>query len=573
MRRVLCVCVAACLTFAGASGAGAEESDAGAFSSAMEESAVVGSDDAVSGEATSVGGGAGDVVLDVLNTDDFTDPQQVERDKQTTRAVPQFSDAELAALRKANRSLRVMRERSVAGCAVFAPLNKTVCGAILEKYLQLGGPTSFLLTPISDELTNPDGVGKRTQFLNGMIYWHPRTGAWSVPTHFMPMWGRTGYEQGPLGYPTSDEHGTRVPVGRKQYFEHGALLWKLNQGVAVYGEIFKKYEQMGAENSWLGFPVADEVGLPDGVGRMSRFENGWIYWHPATGAHPVNIGVFRQWQEQGYEVGSWGYPTSDGVEDPGTAMISQDFQGGRYRGWNNPASAIGVWAGFSILPEVIRAALEYVDGDPTKLNAALREGLAEMTGQPHTTTYNADRGAFDIPFTSESEPGREEFKDFIKIKYDRHKDGDIYYNWAGKSSSQSIVNDGKGFQFNYGHVGIFVKQDTTVEAEGIGKTARYVFPEQRVRRARVHYFHVPSASTSQVSQATTYAKKQADQKVKYDQPFYNKRHGRYFESRMNCSELVWRSYDAATPSIDLDSNGGLSVFPFDIVGSPLLQEY
>lgn len=108
--------------------------------------------------------------------------------------------------------------------------------------------------------------------------------------------------------------------------------WMWTPGVAVYGEIFKKYEQMGAENSWLGFPVADEVGLPDGVGRMSRFENGWIYWHPATGAHPVNIGVFRQWQEQGYEVGSWGYPTSDGVEDPGTAMISQDFQGGRYRG-------------------------------------------------------------------------------------------------------------------------------------------------------------------------------------------------------------------------------------------------
>lgn len=102
MRSVLCVCVVACLTFAGTSGAGAEESDAGAFSSAMEESVVVGSEDAVSGEATSVGG-AGDVVLGVLNTDDFTDPQQVERDKQTTRAVPQYSDAELAALRKANR--------------------------------------------------------------------------------------------------------------------------------------------------------------------------------------------------------------------------------------------------------------------------------------------------------------------------------------------------------------------------------------------------------------------------------------------------------------------------------------
>ncbi|EPD69877.1 hypothetical protein HMPREF1219_00822 [Corynebacterium pyruviciproducens ATCC BAA-1742] len=572
MRSVLCVCVVACLTFAGASGAGAEESDAGAFSPALEESVVLGSDDAVLGEATSVGGGAGDVVLDVLNTDDFTDPQQVERDKQTTRAVPQFSDAELAALRKANRSLRVMRQRSVAGCAVFAPLNKTVCGAILEKYLQLGGPTSFLLTPVSDELTNPDGVGKRTQFLNGMIYWHPRTGAWSVPTHFMPMWGRTGYEQGPLGYPTSDEHGTRVPMGRKQYFEHGALLWKLNQGVAVYGEIFKKYEQMGAENSWLGFPVADEVGLPDGVGRMSRFENGWIYWHPATGAHPVNIGVFRQWQEQGYEVGSWGYPTSDGVEDPGTAMISQDFQGGRYRGWNNPASAIGVWAGFSILPEVIRAALEYVDGDPAKLNAALREGLAEMTGQPLTTSYATERSANPQIFDFSRKP--QDKKPLIETKAQLRRSGDIYYNWAGRGSKQQLVEEGKATAANYGHVGIFVNPNTAVEAEGIGKTARFIVTPDNVLRPGLRYFHVPSASSSQVSSATAFASFHARNKTPYDLNFaFNKSFGPHAEDKLNCSELVWRAYMRAAPTINLDSNRGPGVYPFNIVRSGLLEEY
>ena len=63
MRSVLCVCVVACLTFAGTSGAGAEESHVGAFSSAVEESAVLGSDDAVVGEATAVGGGAGYVAF------------------------------------------------------------------------------------------------------------------------------------------------------------------------------------------------------------------------------------------------------------------------------------------------------------------------------------------------------------------------------------------------------------------------------------------------------------------------------------------------------------------------------
>ena len=31
----------------------------------------------------------------------------------------------------------------------------------------------LLLFPKTNELTNPDGVGKRTEFQNGPIYWSP----------------------------------------------------------------------------------------------------------------------------------------------------------------------------------------------------------------------------------------------------------------------------------------------------------------------------------------------------------------------------------------------------------------
>ncbi|MBY6366073.1 LGFP repeat-containing protein [Rhodococcoides corynebacterioides] len=85
--------------------------------------------------------------------------------------------------------------------------------------------------------------------------------------------------------------------------------------------------------------IADEGGLPDGVGRLARFQNGSIYWSPATGAWPVygtgdiNTGrIMGKWAATGYERGSLGYPIEDekpGI-DPGS--LQQTFQRGTI-GW------------------------------------------------------------------------------------------------------------------------------------------------------------------------------------------------------------------------------------------------
>lgn len=48
------------------------------------------------------------------------------------------------------------------GCQVYPPSPYEVCGAIRDKYNELGGSTSFLLYPTSNEMTNPDGIGKRS---------------------------------------------------------------------------------------------------------------------------------------------------------------------------------------------------------------------------------------------------------------------------------------------------------------------------------------------------------------------------------------------------------------------------
>lgn len=52
--------------------------------------------------------------------------------------------------------------RLTPGCQVYWPAPYEVCGAIKDKYNSLGGPNSFLLWPTTNELTNPDGYGKRS---------------------------------------------------------------------------------------------------------------------------------------------------------------------------------------------------------------------------------------------------------------------------------------------------------------------------------------------------------------------------------------------------------------------------
>jgi hypothetical protein len=123
-----------------------------------------------------------------------------------------------------------------------------VFGAILQKYLALGGPLSFLGYPITDERPTSDGRGRFNHFRavqlpdkpEGSIYWTQKT----------------------------DAH-------------------------AISGAIRRRWAELGFEGSFLGYPTADEVDFPPGLpppegGRVVPFEGGAIYWWPDTGAIELN---------------------------------------------------------------------------------------------------------------------------------------------------------------------------------------------------------------------------------------------------------------------------------------------
>lgn len=149
--------------------------------------------------------------------------------------------------------------------------------AIDEKYAEFGGPGGFLGQPVDEgagsaEMDTASGRGRVRDFQNGSIYWSEATGAHEV---------------------------------------HGAIRIR--------------WSQVGGEKGF-GLPLTDELGTPDGRGRFNHFEQGSIYWTPETGAHDVRGPIRDKWEELGWETGFLGYPTSDQRKHGDT--LSNEFEGG-----------------------------------------------------------------------------------------------------------------------------------------------------------------------------------------------------------------------------------------------------
>ncbi|MFQ5823938.1 MAG: hypothetical protein ACE5JB_07780 [bacterium] len=135
--------------------------------------------------------------------------------------------------------------------------------SIDEKYAQLGGPTGFLGSPKNGEQPAANG-GKFRHYQGGSIYWHPSTGAYELHGAILAKWNEMGAEQGFMGYPLSDELKAQDGIGRYQMFQGGTILWTAKTGAhEMHGEILKKYKALGAYNSVLGYPKTDTYWSPN----------------------------------------------------------------------------------------------------------------------------------------------------------------------------------------------------------------------------------------------------------------------------------------------------------------------
>ena len=206
-----------------------------------------------------------------------------------------------------------------------------VHGAVRGCYLALGGPGDYLGFPLTDESTTPGAAGQYNDFARGTIYWSPATGAHEVHGAIRGEYLAFGGPGGYLGFPLTDETATPGAAGRYNDFARGTIYWSAATGAhEVHGAVRGRYLELGGPSGALGFPVTDEAGAPDGVGRYNHFSGtsagSSIYWSPTTGAHEVYGAIRAQWAALGWERSRLGYPTSG--EYGITGGRRNDFQHG-----------------------------------------------------------------------------------------------------------------------------------------------------------------------------------------------------------------------------------------------------
>lgn len=226
------------------------------------------------------------------------------------------------------------------GCILYSPASgaRLTMGAIRDKWAQTGFENGALGYPVTDEVSGLRSGGVYQNYQGGAILWSPGTGAHVSVGAIRNTWAGTGFESGALGYPVTDEIGGLRNGGVFQNYQGGAIIWSPSTGARVsVGSIRNMWAATGFEAGRLGYPTTNEVaGLKNG-GVYQNYEGGAIIWSPATGAAISFGGIRSIWASTGFESGRLGYPTSNEyVEGPGGA-VAQNYQGGIIH-WNPSGS-------------------------------------------------------------------------------------------------------------------------------------------------------------------------------------------------------------------------------------------
>ncbi|WP_194829937.1 N-acetylmuramoyl-L-alanine amidase [Nocardia sp. XZ_19_231] len=122
--------------------------------------------------------------------------------------------------------------------------------------------------------------------------------------------------------------GTHTDVGYNfPWREFDSYVREFARGAPAGPPPLPAIDVVAATAPWLGTRITvGEEPTRDGVGRFAKFEFGYAYWHPSTGAYAIPTQLFAKFAELDWENGPLGYPITASTELPGGLV--QGFQGG-----------------------------------------------------------------------------------------------------------------------------------------------------------------------------------------------------------------------------------------------------
>jgi hypothetical protein len=194
--------------------------------------------------------------------------------------------------------------RTIPGGIQVTRILSKAATALQKKYDQLGGEATFGKVPDAPSLQRVWDFGTQCLFYNSK---HDE--AFQIKGVIYEKWKALGANW----VPNTDELPTPDGVGRFNHFtdDTASIYWTPQTGAnAIYGDIRKRWSELGWERSYLGYPTSDESDIDEG-GRANSFQSGWIYWWSDTGAIDLRDVVVNY-------VGFYAYKESDHDQSSGS---------------------------------------------------------------------------------------------------------------------------------------------------------------------------------------------------------------------------------------------------------------
>ena len=168
---------------------------------------------------------------------------------------------------------------------------------------------------------------------NNVVQWHPNAGCGTSLVYIQNQATAGLYNYTPYrpnqraldaGYGTGDSCSS---YGNRNFWNFFTDWFGSTQSAGA-GAIQVRHNELGGSAGWLGAPTTGfQCGLRD-YGCFQGYQNGSIYWTPATGARPVTVPIRDKWALTGWELGSLGYPAADPICGLTRNGCFQVFQGG-----------------------------------------------------------------------------------------------------------------------------------------------------------------------------------------------------------------------------------------------------
>lgn len=126
-----------------------------------------------------------------------------------------------------------------------------------------------------------------------------------------------------------EEWVTPDKIGRFTPYENGSIYWTpATKACALSKEMLDKYATVGYEAGFLKYPITDVADSASGKGRYQIFQGGSMYWTEKNGTRIVTGAIGSKWAEQNWEHGELGMPISDEIKLPDEKGVIQVFEGG-----------------------------------------------------------------------------------------------------------------------------------------------------------------------------------------------------------------------------------------------------